>query len=233
MRKTPDRAPDMVRVKICGITNEADARAAVELGASALGFNFYEKSPRVVAPADAWAIRQALPKDVQAVGVFVDWKPTAVVALAQALQLSAVQLHGDECPRHAGFCARKVAVIKAFRVGEKLSTAEMARFRSAAHFLLDAAVAGHYGGTGHTTNWDFARKVAERRPIFLAGGLKPENVADAIRYVRPYGVDVASGVESRAGKKDRGKMREFFEEVERAERELGTNGRPKGEATKS
>lgn len=223
----------MVRVKICGITNDADATAAVELGASALGFNFYEKSPRVVAPADAWAIRQTLPSEVQAVGVFVDWKPTAVVALAQALQLSAVQLHGDECPRHAGFCARKVSVIKAFRVGEEFSFARAAKFRSASYFLLDAVVMGRYGGTGHTTNWDAARKIAGKRPIFLAGGLTPDNVADAIRYVRPYGVDVASGVESKPGKKDHGKMKEFFAEVARAERELRTDRKPKREAAKS
>jgi phosphoribosylanthranilate isomerase len=223
----------MVRVKICGITNESDARAAVELGASALGFNFYEKSPRVVAPADAWAIRETMPPDAQAVGVFVDWKPTAVVALAQALRLSAVQLHGDECPRHAGYCARSVAVIKAFRVGEEFSLAEMRRFRSAAHFLLDAAMPGQYGGTGHTANWDVARKVAENRPIFLAGGLTPENVGEAVRYVRPYGVDVASGVESRPGKKDRGKMKEFFQEVERADRELRASRNAKREVAKS
>jgi phosphoribosylanthranilate isomerase len=224
----------MVRVKICGITNGRDARAAVELGASALGFNFYEKSPRVVAPVNAWSIRKTLPSEVQAVGVFVDWKPTAVVALAQALQLSAVQLHGHEGPQHAGFCARKVAVIKAFRVGEEFSFTEMRRFRSAAHLLLDAAVPGQYGGTGHTANWDVARKVAERRQIFLAGGLTPENVAEAIRYVHPYGIDVASGVESRPGKKDRGKMREFFQEVERADRELRANGKAKrGAAAKS
>jgi phosphoribosylanthranilate isomerase len=210
----------MVRVKICGIMNGSDARAAVDLGASALGFNFYEKSPRVVAPTDAWAIRQKMPSDVQAVGVFVDWKPTAVVALALALQLSAVQLHGDECPRHAGFCARKVAVIKAFRLGEDFSLVEMRKFRSASHFLLDAAVPGQYGGTGHTANWALARKAAKSRPIFLAGGLTPENVAEAIRYVRPYGVDVASGVESRPGKKDRGKLKEFFDEVERASKNI-------------
>src|SRR5215510_6022484 len=107
----------MVRVKICGITNVQDARLASELGALALGFNFYEKSPRVIAPADAWKIRQTLSKDVEAVGVFVDWKPAAVLALAAALELSAVQLHGDESAQDAGICARSVSVIKAFRVG--------------------------------------------------------------------------------------------------------------------
>ena len=210
----------MVRVKICGITNARDARVARDLGASALGFNFYEKSPRVVAPAVAWEIRHKLPSDVQAVGVFVDWKPAAVVALAKALRLSAVQLHGDEGPRHASFCARRVSVIKAFRVGADFSLAELGKFRGVSQFLLDAARAGQYGGTGHTANWDLARKAAQRRPIILAGGLTPENVAEAIRVVRPYAVDVASGVEWKPGKKDHRKMREFFAEVERANREL-------------
>jgi phosphoribosylanthranilate isomerase len=210
----------MVRVKICGITDARDARTAVELGAAALGFNFYENSPRVIAPADAWKIRRELPKDVQAVGVFVDWKPIAVVALAKALELSAVQLHGDECPRDAGFCARKVAVIKAFRVGPDFSLEELGKFRSTSQFLLDGVRPGQYGGTGHTTNWDVARKAATRRSIILAGGLTPENVAEAIRAVRPDAVDVASGVETKPGKKDRGKMRDFFREVERANREL-------------
>ena len=210
----------MVRVKICGITEGRDARAAVELGAAALGFNFYEKSPRVTTPADAWEIRRSLPKDVQAVGVFVDWKPTVVVALAKALQLSAVQLHGHECPRHAAFCARSLPVIRAFRVGENFSLAELGKFRSVSQFLLDAARPGQYGGTGHTTDWALARKAGARRLIILAGGLKPENVAEAILAVRPYAVDVASGVESKPGKKDHGKMREFFVEVDRANREI-------------
>lgn len=210
----------MVRVKICGITNNPDADLASELGAQALGFNFYEKSPRVIAPADAWKIRQTLPKDVQAVGVFVDWNPAAVLALAAALELSAVQLHGDEAPSDAASCARKFAVIKAFRVGNGFSMAEFDKFQSASWFLLDASRAGQYGGTGHTTNWDLARKAALKRPIILAGGLRPENVAEAILAVRPYAVDVASGVESKSGKKDHGKMREFFGEVERANQEL-------------
>jgi phosphoribosylanthranilate isomerase len=210
----------MVRVKICGITEGRDARAAVGFGAAALGFNFYEKSPRVIAPADAWKIRQTLPADMQAIGVFVDWKPAAVLALAEALGLSAVQLHGDEVPGDAAFCARRIAVIKAFRVGDGFSLAELGKFRSASWFLLDGVRVGQYGGTGYRTNWDLARKAAVKRPIILAGGLTPENVAEAILAVRPYAVDVASGVESKPGKKDHGKMREFFGEVERANREI-------------
>jgi|tagenome__1003787_1003787.scaffolds.fasta_scaffold20961609_2 phosphoribosylanthranilate isomerase len=211
----------MVRVKICGITNARDARSAIDLGAAALGFNFYEKSPRAVAPAEAWQIRQTMPKDLQAVGVFVNWDPGAVLPLATALKLSAVQLHGDELPGDAATCARTVAVIKAFRVGNGFSLAAFGKFRCASWFLLDAARAGQYGGTGHTTNWDVARKAALKHPIILAGGLSPENVTEAILAVRPYAVDVASGVESKPGKKDHGKMREFIREVERANRELG------------
>jgi len=210
----------MVRVKICGVTNGRDALAACDLGAYALGFNFYEKSPRVVAPAEAWKLRQRLPAGVEAVGVFVNWKATAVVALAEALQLSAVQLHGDEGPRDATFCAKHVPVIKAFRVTPDLSLSELAKFRRVSGFLLDAARAGQYGGTGSTADWSFARRAAATRPIILAGGLTPENVAQAILAVRPQAVDVASGVESRPGKKDHGKMREFFCEVDRANREL-------------
>jgi phosphoribosylanthranilate isomerase len=210
----------MVRVKICGITNDRDARAAMELGAEALGLNFYEKSPRVIAPADAWKIRQTLPKQVRAVGVFVEWKSAAVVALAQALQLSAVQLHGDETPLEAATCAKEFPVIRAFRVGEDFSLAELGQFRAVSQFLLDAACPGQYGGTGRITNWELARKAAMRRPVILAGGLTPENVGEAIRHVRPWGVDVASGVELKPGKKDHRKMRDFFHEVERANREL-------------
>jgi phosphoribosylanthranilate isomerase len=218
----------MVHVKICGVTNARDARAAYELGAYALGFNFYEKSPRVIAPAEAWKLRQSLPADVEAVGVFVNWKPTAVVALAEALQLSAVQLHGDECPRDAAFCAKRIPVIKAFRVTQELSLAELAKFRRVSGFLLDAVRAGQYGGTGRTADWSFARRAAATRPIILAGGLTPENVAEAILAVQPQAVDVASGVESGPGTKDHGKMREFFHEVERANRELADAGGHEG-----
>jgi phosphoribosylanthranilate isomerase len=210
----------MVRVKICGITNAGDARAACEFGADLLGFNFYEKSPRAIAPAAAWRIRKALPPEVSAVGVFVNWRPTAIAALAKALQLSAVQLHGDESAADAELCAQEITVIKAFCVGESFSLSVLREFPCVSHFLLDAARTGQYGGTGKRTDWTLARRAAARRPIILAGGLTPENVAEAIRFVRPHAVDVASGVESRPGKKDHGKMREFFQEVELANREL-------------
>jgi len=212
----------MVRVKICGITNPADARLATELGAHALGFNFYEKSPRVISPAGAWNIRHRLAPFISAVGIFVDWKPSAVTVLAASLRLDAVQLHGDECARHVDFCAKCLPVIKALHVGPGFSERLFARFRAASAFLLDVAPDTNkpeqFGGTGRTIDWSLARKLASSHRIILAGGLTPENVAQAIRTVRPYAVDVASGVESRPGKKDPGKLRAFFDEVARAQR---------------
>lgn len=213
----------MVRVKICGITNAADARLAAELGAHALGFNFYEKSPRAVPPADAWEMRRKLAPFVSAIGIFVDWKPSVVVALATSLRLDAVQLHGNECTRNVDDCSKRLPVIKALHVGPEFSEKEFARFPSAAAFLLDAApeadMPKQFGGTGRTIDWSLARKLAASHRIILAGGLTPENVAEAIRRVRPYAVDVASGVESRPGKKDPGKLRAFFDEVTRAQRD--------------
>jgi len=213
----------MVRVKICGITNPGDARLATELGAHALGFNFYEKSPRVVSPADAWDMRRKLAPFVSAIGIFVDWKPSAVVALATSLHLDAVQLHGDECAHNVDDCAKCLPVIKALRVGPDFSLREFPRFHSASAFLLDAALdvsrPEQFGGTGRTIDWLLARNLAASHRIILAGGLTPENVGEAIRTVCPYAVDVASGVESRPGKKDPGKLRAFFDEVARAQRD--------------
>ncbi len=214
----------MVRVKICGITNPADARLATELGAHALGFNFYEKSPRAVSPADAWEMRRKLAPFVSAIGIFVDWKPSAVVALATSLRLDAVQLHGDECAHHVDDCSARLPVIKALHVGAEFSEKEFTRFHSASAFLLDAAPDAdkpkQFGGTGKTIDWLLAQKLAVTHRIILAGGLTPENVAEAIRMVHPYAVDVASGVESRPGKKDPGKLRAFFDEVAGAQREI-------------
>ena len=214
----------MVRVKICGITNPDDARLATELGAHALGFNFYEKSPRAVSPADVWKIRSKLAPFISAVGIFVDWKPSAVIALAVSLRLDAVQLHGDECAHNVDDCSKRLPVIKALHVGTDFSEKLFPRFRSASAFLLDAAPDGNepkqFGGTGRTIDWSLARKLAASHRIILAGGLTPENVVEAIRTVHPYAVDVASGVESRPGKKDPSKLRAFFDEVARAQRNL-------------
>ena len=208
----------MVRVKICGITNAADALAAIDAGANLLGFNFYEKSPRHITEAEAAKIRPELPKKVEAVGIFVNAPPAGVVALCKSLKLDAAQLHGDETPETVAEISRSIPVIKAFRVEPEFPLATLDEYPEAFAFLFDAAHTGQYGGTGHGTDWDIARQAALGRRIILAGGLKVENVAAAVRIVRPYAVDVASGIESKPGKKDHGRLREFIQEVRRAER---------------
>jgi phosphoribosylanthranilate isomerase len=208
----------MVRVKICGITNAADALAAIDAGANLLGFNFYEKSPRHIAEAEAAKIRPQVPQKVEAVGIFVNAPADDVAALCKSLKLDAAQLHGDEPPETVAELARKLTVWKAFRVEPDFRLQTLDNYPEAFAFLFDAAHTGQYGGTGRTTDWDVARRAAVGRRIILAGGLKVENVAAAVRIVRPYAVDVASGVESKPGKKDHGLLREFIQEVRRGER---------------
>jgi phosphoribosylanthranilate isomerase len=210
----------MVRVKICGITKLEDAKLAAELGAHAIGLNFHPASPRCLSPAAAAELVRRIPLFVATVGIFVNWVAEPVIALCQALGLSSAQLHGDELPQVVERVARLLPVIKALRIGQGSNAPEFSRFRAASAFLLDTPVAGHYGGTGTTGNWHAARTAAQTQRIILAGGLTPENVGEAIRIVRPYAVDVASGVEARPGKKDPAKMRMFFEEVARANREF-------------
>ncbi len=208
----------MVRVKICGITNAADALAAIDAGANLLGFNFYANSPRHISAAEAAEIRSQLPKKVKAVGIFVNAAPAEAAALCKSLKLHAAQLHGDETPEDVAELAASLPVFKAFRVEPDFPLATLDEYPEAYAFLFDAAHTGQYGGTGHTTDWDVARRATVGRRIILAGGLKVENVAAAVRIVRPYGIDVASGVESEPGKKDHGRLREFIQEVRRAER---------------
>jgi phosphoribosylanthranilate isomerase len=208
----------MIRVKICGITNAADAMAAVDAGANYLGFNFYAKSPRRISEAEALKIRRELPKKVEAVGIFVNESVARVAEMSKTLKLDAAQLHGDEGPDAVSELARTVPVWKAFRVEPDFRLETLDEYSEVEAFLFDAAHTGQYGGTGRTTDWDAARRAALSRRIILAGGLKVENVAAAVRIVRPYAVDVASGVETKPGKKDHGLIREFIEEVRRGER---------------
>jgi phosphoribosylanthranilate isomerase len=208
----------MVRVKICGITNAADALAAIDAGANLLGFNFYERSPRFITEAEAKKIRPQLPAKIKAVGIFVNASPADVTAFRKSLKLDAAQLHGDETPEAVAEIANILPVIKAFRVEPDFRLKTLDEYPGAFAFLFDAAHTGQYGGTGHSTDWDIARRAATGRRIILAGGLKVENVAAAVRIVRPYAVDVASGIESKPGKKDHGLLREFIQEVRRGER---------------
>jgi phosphoribosylanthranilate isomerase len=210
----------MVFVKICGITNATDARAAVDAGANSLGFNFYPKSPRFIAKADTAKIRTQLPPEVDSVGVFVNANSAEVASLCAEIKLSVAQLHGDESPEAVADLARMLKVIKAFRAGPDFPLAALNDYPAASAFLLDAAQTGQYGGTGRAADWPLAQAAAASHRIILAGGLKVENVAEAIRFVRPYGVDVASGIEHMPGRKDHGLLREFIQEVRRAETEL-------------
>jgi phosphoribosylanthranilate isomerase len=195
-----------VRVKICGITRLEDALLAARLGADALGFNFWPRSKRFVDPDAARAIVDRLPPFVAAVGLFVNQPPAEVLATAARSGVVAVQLHGDE-PRDE-VNALPLPAMKALRVAGPESLADLHRYRVRA-FVLDAPSAG-FGGSGATFDWALARAAAERATVILAGGLTPDNVQEAIRAVRPYAVDVASGVESSPGVKDPDKLARFI-----------------------
>jgi len=203
----------MTRVKICGITNWADAKVCADAGAAALGFNFYAKSPRAVSPAAAWDMILQLPPFVAAVGVFVDWQPAAVSSLARALHLHAVQLHGNETADDVRKLAGNFSVIKAVRVKDDFRTDSLKKYSGAAAVLLDGFRDGLLGGTGTTVDWTIAADASTHLRIILAGGLTPENVSQAIITARPYAVDVASGVESKPGKKDPVRVRAFMDAV--------------------
>ena len=207
----------MTRIKVCGITNLEDALAAVEAGADVLGFNFYARSPRHVTPEAARRVIKSLPEGVMCVGVFVNAStPEEVERVAREARVGAVQLHGDETPE---FCLalRDLTTIKALRVGPGYKPEAAARYPTEA-VLLDAYVAGEWGGTGHTFDWSLARRTREAVPrLFLAGGLRPDNVAEAAAAVRPYAVDVCSGVETSPGRKSFELMRRFVERVREAD----------------
>jgi len=209
----------VIRVKICGITNWADARAAVEAGADALGFNFYEKSLRRVSTADAAQMRAKLPSSIQAVGVFVNAKPAEILSLRAFVRFDTAQLHGDETPAAVSQVVQVLPVIKAFRLEANFSLAKLDEYPDVFAYLLDAARPDQYGGTGQLTDWAAAARAALSRRIILSGGLNVGNVAAAIRAVHPFAVDVASGVETRPGKKDHSKLQEFIQQVRRAEQE--------------
>ncbi len=203
-----------VRVKICGITRGEDAAAAVAAGADALGFMFFEGSPRCVSHEQAAAIISALPPFVARVGVFVNPAEAEVRSAIAEGGIDTLQFHGDEAPE---FCRRfGLPVIKAFRVQDESSLQPLTQFTTET-WLLDSFVPGQHGGTGAVFNWDLAAQAVRRGGrVILAGGLTPENAADAVRRVRPYALDVSSGVESSPGKKDAAKLRAFITAAKQA-----------------
>lgn len=200
-----------VKVKICGITNVEDALAAADAGADAIGLMFYEKSPRCVSIERAQEISQSLPPYIMRVGVFVDPDPGLVATAMSHCDLTLLQFHGDETN---DFCLQfGLMSMKAFRVKDASTLQQLAIYQTAA-FLLDSYVAGKHGGTGEKFNWDLAVEAKKfGKPIFLSGGLTPENVASAVQHVQPFGVDVSSGVEAAPGKKDHKKIRDFVAAV--------------------
>ena len=200
-----------VKVKVCGITRLTDALLASDLGASAVGFVFWEKSPRYIEPDRAREIASALPPDVAPVGVFVDASRQHLVDLAEHVGLAAVQLHGDETPEFSQDLPYRV--MKAVPVSDAADVKEALRWPGSIMVLLDAADPVRKGGTGRTIDWGIAASVAEHRRVFLAGGLTPANVGDAVRTVRPYAIDVSSGVETAPGVKAPVLVQAFFAAV--------------------
>jgi len=195
------------RVKICGITNLADARHASACGADALGFVFYPGSPRFIEPKLAGRIIAELPPLVTTVGLFVNESPQRIREVVALCGLDTVQLHGDEGPDQCSYPPCRV--IKALRLHDQTEAGVFAAYRVAA-LLLDAYVPDRFGGTGHRCDWQRAAVVAAQYRVILAGGLTPENVTEALRMVRPYGVDVSSGVEIQPGKKDPDRVARFI-----------------------
>ena len=199
----------MTLVKVCGITNLADALAAVDAGADALGFNFYRPSPRYISPVDVRKITDQLPHSILKVGVFVDEGLHSLMHITAEAGLSAVQLHGDESPEYCGELAGTY-VIKAFGAGDNLHVEAY----NVDAIMLDTKDDLLHGGTGRTFDWSIAQRTTSSVPkLFLAGGLSPENVAEAIATVRPYAVDACSSLEERLGKKNHATLQAFVKAV--------------------
>lgn len=203
------------RVKICGITRPADALAAAQAGADAIGLVFYDKSPRAVDVAQAWEICEALPPFVTTVALFVNPQPDVVEEVLVEVPIDLLQFHGDEPP---SFCEQfGHPYIKAIRMQAETDLSVLAQqYAEAQGLLLDTYKPGTPGGTGEAFNWDWAAQPCDK-PVVLAGGLSPENVGEAIARVRPWGVDVSGGVEAEKAMKDSGKINAFIHAVQQAD----------------
>jgi phosphoribosylanthranilate isomerase len=207
----------MTKIKICGITNKADAVAAAELGVDMLGFVFYRKSARYVDPHVACDIANELPPSVMKVGVFVDEDKKSVLETAEAASLDALQFHGGETAEYCGyFRTAPFSIIRAFRIKDKKGLNGVNDYDTDL-FLLDTYSKDAAGGTGSVFDWKIVEDYDFLRPIIVSGGLDPRNVSAAIKTLAPYGVDVSSGVESSPGKKDIKLMKRFVENVRKVE----------------
>jgi phosphoribosylanthranilate isomerase len=202
-----------VLVKICGITTLDDAFDALDCGADLLGFNFYPDSKRYIDPIDAKKIFEDLPPAIPKVGIFVNADQQLVVDLAVDLSLDILQFHGDETPEYCSQFGR--SWWRAFRPASDKDILEIPKYEEAEGYLIDAYVEKAFGGTGVVSNWDLAVKAKKYGKIILSGGLKPDNIEMALQTVKPYAVDVASGVEDFPGVKNLHKMEEFIAKVRR------------------
>jgi phosphoribosylanthranilate isomerase len=203
----------MIPTKICGITNLDDANVAIENGASAIGFIFYEKSPRTISINNAKSISKHLPKTIARVGVFVNHEKDFIRLAISEVPLDMIQLHGDETP---DFCNQfDVAILKALRIKNEASLSVMDQY-DVAVFLLDTFSNDQYGGTGETFDWSVLNRKF-KTPIILSGGLNSENILNAIDAVNPSAVDVNSGVESSPGKKDFNKLKSLFKNLNKTQ----------------
>jgi phosphoribosylanthranilate isomerase len=213
-----------VGVKICGVRTYEEARTALDCGADFLGFNFWKKSPRYIQPIDARGILQRLKPFNNSIGVFVNEEQKNLAEVLYCTGIITVQLHGDESFE---YCQQfgYLKIIKAFRVGAEFDIEVLKNFPVGC-FLLDSKVKGEYGGTGQRFDWRIAMEAKQIAPIILAGGINIENVGEAIQYVRPYAIDVCSGVEAEPGRKDLSKLRDFMAEVDRANRIIEGENQP-------
>ena len=201
----------IVKVKICGITNLADARAALDIGADILGFNFYPQSPRYIIPEDAAKIIGALPAFIDVAGVFVNATVDEINETISGCHLDWIQLHGDETPEFCeSFLTLNVKTMKALRVRDSSDIDKAEEFYTDA-ILLDAFDPVRYGGTGLTFDWNIVGHIGKR--VFLAGGINPDNAVKAVE-LGVYGIDICSGIESEPGKKDHEKMKQLFENIQ-------------------
>jgi phosphoribosylanthranilate isomerase len=207
-----------VRVKICGVRTLEEARAAVDFGADALGFNFWPRSPRYVSAEEARSIIERVFPLVPCVGVFVNEEPSSLIDIARTTRISLAQLHGDETPEYCRGI-ESIKLIKALRVGPNFDVNAIETYPVSA-VLLDAGVKGSFGGTGRSFDWQVAIEAKRRAPIILAGGLNVDNVAEAITSIRPVAIDVCSGVEAKPGRKDLEKLEKFMREVASANRRM-------------
>ena len=206
-----------MKIKICGITNMDDALLAAELGADALGFIFVKSSPRYIHPSAARKIIQELPPFVVPVGVVADSTRKDILKLIEETRIRCIQFHGNELPKQ--MTKFSIQIYKSFRVDKEFNLETLQHYKGSA-YLLDTHVDGTLGGTGKTFDWEIAIAAKAYGCIILAGGLTPENIAEAVKKVQPYAVDVNSGVESAPGKKDKNKLKLLFKTIRSLQNEM-------------